>query len=99
MPIIYCSHSEVGSCSSPVFTLLKNRQKSLTKNSTAVIKKWNKAVCEKQMGHFSYRRFHSQGRQVIQGLINTTSSYCLPFKICAKKLDLKSLNFLKLDSL
>ena len=38
-------------------------------------------------------------RQLIQGLINTTSSYCLPFKICANKIDLKSLNVLVLDGM
>ena len=43
--------------------------------------------------------FYSQCRKGIQGLINTTSSYCLPFEICANELNLKSLNVLKLDGL
>ena len=49
------------------------------------------------MGHFSLP-FYSQRRQVIESLINTTSSYCLPFKICANKIDLKSLKVLILDA-
>ena len=56
----------------------------------AVKKKWD----------FSFGRFIvNVGNLSRQVIINTTSSYCLPFKICANKLDLKSLNVLKLDGL
>ena len=50
------------------------------------------------MKRFSFRRF-SQSKQVIKGLINTTSSYCLRFTFDANKIDLKSLKVLILDGL
>ena len=51
------------------------------------------------MGHFSFCHFIVNVGQLIQDLINTTSSYCLPFKICANKIDLKNLNVLTLYGL
>ena len=43
------------------------------------------------MGYFSFDR---QRKQAIEGLIDTTYSCCLPFKICASKIHLKSLKIL-----
>ena len=43
----------------------------------------HKAV--KEMGHCKFS-FCSECRQAIEGLINTTSSYCVPVKIFAKSL-------------
>ena len=62
-----------------------------------------KQYCDKQIEHKAVKKkwdtlvfssFYSQCRQVIKGLSNTTSSYCLPFKIYPNKIDLKSLNVL-----
>ena len=62
--------------------------------------------CDKEMKHKVVKKkwdtlvlvVFSQCRQVAGGLINTTSS-CLHFKICANKIDLKSLKVLILESL
>ena len=55
----------------------------------AVKKKWDTLVLS----------FYSQYMQVFESLFNTTSSHCLPFKIFANKIDLKSLKVLILDGL
>ena len=55
-------------------------------------------TAKKKWGHFSFRRF-SRCRQLFEGLINTTSSYCLLFKICANGTHLKSVKFLISDVL
>ena len=53
----------------------------------------------KRNGTLWFSPFYSQCSQVIQCLINTTSSHGLPFKIYANKFDLESLNVLILDGL
>ena len=51
------------------------------------------------MEHFSFRRFIVNVGKLSMSLIITTSSHCLPVKICANKIDLKSLKVLKFDGL
>ena len=53
----------------------------------AVKKKWDTLILS----------FYSQYRQIFESLINTTSYYCLLFKIFANKIDFKSLKVLILD--
>ena len=58
-----------------------------------VIEKWSKRLWERNRT-FEFSSFFIQFRQVIEGLINTTSSYFSPFKNCVDKIDLESMNVL-----
>ena len=53
----------------------------------------------KKIGTLQFSSFCSQCRQAFQGLINTTSSYCLLFKIWANRIDLESLKVLIFNGL